>query len=78
MRIAPSDALVIKETANAVFCERAAIWLFGSCTDGTLKSRGIDLYVADQKIDIINKTGALRKDRTTKRIKNAWHDGLEK
>jgi uncharacterized protein len=45
MRIAPSEAKVIKETANAVFGARAAVWLFGSRADDAKKGGDIDLYI---------------------------------
>ena len=45
MRIAPSEAKAIKETASAVFGERAAVWLFGSRADDALKGGDIDLYI---------------------------------
>jgi predicted nucleotidyltransferase len=45
MRITPSEAKAIKETANAVFGERAVVWLFGSRVDNSKKGGDIDLYV---------------------------------
>ena len=45
MRIAPSEAKAIKETANAVFGERAAVWPFGSRADDAKRGGDIDLYV---------------------------------
>jgi predicted nucleotidyltransferase len=45
MRIAPSEAKAIKETASAVFGERAAVWLFGSRADDAKKGGDIDLYI---------------------------------
>ena len=45
MRIAPSEAQVIAETARAVFGQRVAVWLFGSRTDDAKKGGDIDLYV---------------------------------
>lgn len=45
MRIAPSEAKIIKETASAIFGEHAAVWLFGSRVDDTKKGGDIDLYV---------------------------------
>jgi predicted nucleotidyltransferase len=45
MRITPAEAKAIKETANAVFGERVAVWLFGSRTDDALKGGDIDLYI---------------------------------
>lgn len=45
MRIAATDAKVIKETADAVFGARAAVWLFGSRADDAKKGGDIDLYV---------------------------------
>jgi len=45
MRIAPYEALAIKETAKTVFGERAAVWLFGSRADDALKGGDIDLYI---------------------------------
>jgi predicted nucleotidyltransferase len=45
MRIAPSEAKAIKETANAVFGQRAAVWLFGSRADDSQKGGDIDLYI---------------------------------
>ena len=45
MRIAPSEAKIIKETASAVFGARAAMWLFGSRVDDAKKGGDIDLYI---------------------------------
>ncbi|MGZ8257429.1 MAG: nucleotidyltransferase domain-containing protein [Gallionella sp.] len=45
MRISPSEAQVIKETASTVFGERASVWLFGSRADDALKCGDIDLYI---------------------------------
>lgn len=45
MRIAPSEAKVIKEIASAVFGARAAVWLFGSRADDAKKGGDIDLYI---------------------------------
>lgn len=45
MRIAPSEVKAIKETAKAVFGERASVWLFGSRADDALKGGDIDLYI---------------------------------
>lgn len=45
MRIAPSEAKIIKETVSSVFGERAVVWLFGSRADDTKKGGDIDLYI---------------------------------
>ncbi|EGW20087.1 nucleotidyltransferase domain-containing protein [Methylobacter tundripaludum] len=45
MRIAPSAAQVIKETASTVFGKRVAVWLFGSRSDDVLKGVDIDLCI---------------------------------
>ena len=45
MRITPSEAKIIKETASAVFGEQAVVWLFGSRANDTLKGGDIDLYI---------------------------------
>lgn len=45
MRITPSEAKAIKETASAVFGGRVAVWLFGSRADDALKGGDIDLYI---------------------------------
>jgi len=45
MRIAPSEAKATKETASAIFGERAAVWLFGSRADDALRGGDIDLYI---------------------------------
>jgi predicted nucleotidyltransferase len=45
MRIAPSEAQAIKETAHTVFGGRAAAWLFGSRADDSKRGGDIDLYI---------------------------------
>jgi predicted nucleotidyltransferase len=51
MRITSSDASLIKNTANAVFGARAAVWLFGSRADDSKKGGDIDLYVELPPLD---------------------------
>jgi predicted nucleotidyltransferase len=53
MRIAPAEAKAIKETTSAVFGKRAAVWLFGSRADDTLKGGDIDLYIELPQEDYI-------------------------
>ncbi|OGT10817.1 MAG: hypothetical protein A3J49_19880 [Gallionellales bacterium RIFCSPHIGHO2_02_FULL_57_16] len=45
MRIAQSEAKIIKEAASAVFGAHVAVWLFGSRADDAKKGGDIDLYI---------------------------------